>query len=138
MRPTTIFIHGSRSCCLSLLSFEEVVQCFFFVVDDDLRKTFDVDFALGVVEDGDGGAAGWVSFLIGEEIEHLFVVDLKVADLDGEIFVGVGADLLENLGDRSWDDTSIFEVWGRSVHGKGLSCAGLPIAHDSSVESVCY
>ena len=115
-----------------------MVESFFFVVDDLLAQAFDVDFALSVVLDGDGGATVGVTGLVGEEIEHLFVVDFEIRHFYSEVFVAVGADFLEYLSYRSWNDTSILEVWCSTVHGKGLSCSSLPVAHDSSVESVSY
>ena len=115
-----------------------MVESFFFVVDNLLAQAFDVDFTLSIILDRDGGTTVGVSRLVGEKIKHLLVVDFKIGNFDSEVFIAVGANFLENLSYRSWNDTSILEVWSSSVHGKGLSCSSLTVAHDSSVEAVCY
>lgn len=45
---------------------------------------------------------------------------------------------LENLGDGSRNDSSIFEIRGSSIHSKCFSSSCLSIAHNSSIKSVRY
>jgi hypothetical protein len=38
--------------------------------------------------------------------------------------------------DSSWDDSTIFEVWGGSIHGESFSGTCLAVAHDCSVVTI--
>ena len=66
----------------------------------------------------------------------MFVVDLKIADLDGEVVVRMPSNLLVHLIDCSWDDASVLVVRRRPVHGEGLACSCLPVAHHGAVVAV--
>ena len=66
----------------------------------------------------------------------MLVVDLEVADLDGEVVVSMASHLLVDLIDGSRDDASVFVVRRRSIHRERLARAGLPVAHHGAVVAV--
>ena len=66
----------------------------------------------------------------------MLVVDLKIADLDGEVVVGMPTNLLVHLVDCSWDDASVLVVRRRPVHRERLACSGLPVAHHGAVVAI--
>ena len=43
----------------------------------------------------------------------------------------------KNLIYWSWNDTPVFEIRSRSIHGESLSSPCLSIAHDSTIVSIC-
>lgn len=48
----------------------------------------------------------------------------------------MGAYFLENLMDSSWNDSSVFEIRGGSIHSESFSSTSLSIAHDGSVIAI--
>lgn len=64
---------------------------------------------------------------------YLFVVDLSIADSDGNCLVKLHTDLMIKLLHSSWYDTSLLIVIWKTQHRECLTGPRLPVAHDSSV-----
>ena len=118
------------------LSLEEEIQGFFFIFTDIQGESLDMDLPLGIILDANGGAWLLGGGHIRNEVEHELIVDFKVGDTDGVLVVESAPDLLENMSDGSWDETSILVVLHAPTHGKGLSSTSLSVDHDRAVETI--
>jgi len=135
--PAALLIEVGSGDGLLGLSFEKVVESLLFVGHGVNCQALDMHFSLRIVLDRDTRAM-LLSWLLTEEIEERLVVDLEVTDRYCDFLVIVRANLLENLRYSSWNDTSVLEIGRRSIHGEGLSCSSLTIAHDGSVIAAGY
>jgi hypothetical protein len=95
-----------------------------------------MNLSLRVILDGDGRATRWVSWFIREQVIDLLIVDLEIAYFNRELSVIMRAYFLEDLGDSSGNNSSVFEVSGWPIHSKCLSCPSLSITHHSPIISI--
>ena len=76
------------------------------------------------------------SWSIWKQIEELLVINLKIADRNSDLILGVGSNLGETLMNSSGNNSSVLEIWGSSIHCESFSCSGLSIAHNGSIVSI--
>jgi hypothetical protein len=83
--------------------------------------------AFGVLLDCHWGGVGVI-----EEIVEGFVVEFEVGNLYFDDMLVTGVDLLEERGDGSRGNSSVFIIGVRSGHGKGFACSCLAVAEDAA------
>lgn len=96
-------------------------------------KTSNMDFSLWIILNWYSRATWWVSWLWGEEIINLFIIDFKVTDVDYKFMLIMRSNFLKYLIDSSWNHTTVFKIRSRSIHCESLTCSSLTIAHNSSI-----
>lgn len=130
-----VLVHLSGSKSLLLLSLEQVVEGLLLIGDLLGDEPLHMHLPFGIILDGEARST-LVPGLVRKQIVELLIVDLKIADGDNDLLLGVGAYFLEDLVDGSRDDSSILEVGSGSIHRKSLSRSCLAVAHDRAIESV--
>lgn len=137
MGSAAMLVHSRAGQGLAGLAFEEQVQSFFFVSGMEQLQSFHMHLSLRVVLDRDAGARmSGVARLLRQQVEYLFIVNLKEADMHRHVMIIMLSNFHEHLVDGPWYYASILEVRRGSIHGESLAGAGLPIAHDASVIAV--
>ena len=71
-------------------------------------------------------------------VTYLFIVNLSITNTNGDSLVKFRANLMIDLLDGTWNNTSLLVIIGQSQHGESLSRSGLAIAHDSSIVASNY
>ena len=74
----------------------------------------------------------------GEKVEHHIVVDLDVAHTDGYCLVKARGDFVIDLGDSSWNNTSVFVLSAAARHGKCFASTSLPVTHYGPIVALNY
>ena len=69
----------------------------------------------------------------GEEVHHLLVVDLEVADAHEEFPALAAIDAVENVVHGEWDDTRLLRA---ALHGVGLARGGLTVSENGAIEAI--
>lgn len=66
---------------------------------------------------------------------YSFVINFCVTDSNGDSLIKFTADLMIDLLNSSWNNTSLLVIICKSQHGESLTSTSLTIAHDSTVIS---
>jgi hypothetical protein len=135
MSSTTYVIISSRGQGLSLLTLKYKIQSFFFIVDVLQRNTLYMDFSFSIIKDRN--IVRFCPWFIRQKVPHNIVVNLDITDSNGVLFVLMTTNLLEQLINRSGNDTTVLEISVWTIHSESLTSSGLTIAHNSSIVAIC-
>ena len=89
-----------------------------------------------IVLDCDARPSLWISRLIREQVVNLLVINFQVTDRNCNLLFKLVSNLSKDLSDASWYESTIFIIWRRAIHGEGLACSSLTIAHNCAVEAL--
>lgn len=136
MRPATIIVHFCACKCLTSLTFEEEIQCFFLVLGvDQLQPTY-MHLTLSIILNGNCGSTIRISWLVRQQIKYLLVVDFEITDLNVEIVVLSSSHFLVYLINSARNHSTIFVVRRRSIHCERLTRSCLPVTHNCSIVAI--
>ena len=136
MASTRLFVQLMSANRSFGFTFKEEVKSFFFVHDLVQGESFHMDLTLGIVLNRDRISTLFSCRDSWKHVKHELVVDLKVWNSNSKFLVKMVSDLLENLGDCSWDDTSVLVILCATAHSESLACSSLTIDHDCSIETL--
>lgn len=68
-------------------------------------------------------------------LSYLFVVDFDVTDSNSYSLIKLSADLMIDLLNSSWNNSSLLVVVGESQHSECLTCSSLSITHHGTIVS---
>ena len=97
-----------------------------------------MNFTLCIILNRDGITLLFISWNSRNQIEHKFIINLKIRDAYCVFIIKAASNFLENLRNSSRNETSVFIVLHATAHGESFSSSCLTIYHHSSVKSVNY
>ena len=110
-----------------VLTFKEHLKGFFLIFCRFFREAFDNDVAFGVFLD-----VHLVLIIFVEEIAESFVVEFEVGNGDLDLVFVPGVDFLIKFGNQTRDEPSVLVITLGPSHGESFTCAGLPVAENTS------
>ncbi len=97
-----------------------------------------MNFTLGIILNWNSCTLLFWSWHRWNQVKHQLIVDFEIWNSHRVIIIKTTADLLENLWNGTWNQTTIFVVLHTTAHSKSLTSPGLSIHHHSSIESINY
>ena len=95
-----------------------------------------MNLSLGIVLDSYSIALLFAGGDIWNQIEHELIIDLEIGYSDRVFVIETTANLLENMADRSRNESSVLVVLHAAAHGESFASSSLTIDHDCAVEPI--